>query len=425
MRLISAFLALLAVLLFPAIAAAESIALVNSRLIDGTGAPPRQNQTVLVEDGRIAAVFESGSRSLAAGTKVFDLAGSALLPGLIDGHVHATDAKNREAQLRALLESGVTTVRDLAGDARITGDLARRAARGEIASPAIYYPAVIFGPGFFEDDRAQSSAEGKAPGSSPWSRVVTADSDIARIVSEARQTGATGLKLYASLTPDLVRQLTQEAHRQGLLVWAHTVIFPAGVEHAVEAGADSVIHAKGMISLGRDDVPGTFKEGTQVWVRQFDYAGSDPGSPPFQELYAEMARRGTILEPALMADGERRPKPLPQWLAALRDWSCRATRAAHKAGVTIGAGTDSRLIAGQIQSELKRLVDCGLTPLEAIRAATFNNARAIGIGDTHGTIEVGKAADLIAVAGDPAADIRATNDVRLVMQAGRLVVSPD
>lgn len=404
---------------------ASPLAIRNVTVVDGTGAPPKPGQTVLVNDGKIADVFASGSRPLPPEISIIDLPGHTVLPGLIDAHVHVNDAKNREAQLKAVLESGVTTIRDLAGDARITGDLARRAAHGEIISPAIYFPAVMFGAGFFEDDRAQRSAEGMLPGTSPWSRVVTDDGDIARIVADARSTGATGLKLYASLSPDLVAKLTSEAHRQGMLVWAHSVIFPAGVEHAVLAGADSIIHAKGMISLGRSDVPDTFRQGTSVWVQQFDYAGTDPEAAPFQALYAEMVRRGTILEPALMADGERRPKPLPAWLAALRDWACRATNAAHRAGVTIGAGTDGYVVAGELQSELGRLVDCGLSPLEAIKAATLNNARAIGIDKTHGTIERGKAADLIVVAGDPASDIAATADVRVVIQAGRVIVRPD
>ncbi|HVM22066.1 MAG TPA: amidohydrolase family protein [Sphingomicrobium sp.] len=418
-RLLAAAAALVA-----APVAAERIALTNARVIDGTGAPPQEQRTVIVENGRIAAIRPAARAKLPPNARVIDLSGLTLLPGLIDAHVHVNDAKDREGQLRAVLHSGVTTLRDLAGDARITGDLARKAARGEIEAPAIHYPAVMFGPGFFEDDRARKSAEGAVPGASPWSRVVTPGSDIKQIVSEARATGATGLKLYASLTPELVRELTSEAHRQGLLVWAHSVIFPAGVDHAVAAGADSIIHAKGMISLGRSDVPGTFREGTETWVRNFDYSATDPASEPFQKLYAEMRRKGTILEPALMADGERRPKPLPPWLAALRDWSCRATAAAHRAGVPLGAGTDGHVIAGELQSELQRLVECGLAPMDAIRAATLNNARAIGIEKTHGSIAVGKAADLIAVGGDPAKDIAATRDVRLVMKAGRLVTGP-
>lgn len=424
MGLFGTSIALLAAMTLPTAATAETIVLTNVRLIDGRGGPAQDDRTIVINNGKIAAVHADGAHQH-AGAKVLDLSGFTVLPGLIDAHVHLANAKDREAQLRDLLYSGVTTVRELAGDTRITGDLARRASSGEIVSPAIYYSAVMFGPGFFEDERAQTSAEGTKPGTSAWSRVVTPDSDIASIVADARSTGATALKLYASLTPDLVTQLTEEAHRQGLLVWAHTMIFPAGVEHAVTAGADSVIHAKGMISLGRNDVPDTFKEGTQVWVRRFDYARTDPESEPFQSLYAEMVRRGTILEPALMADGERRPKPLPGWLAAMRDWACRATGAAHRAGVTIGAGTDGRGVAGELQRELQRLVDCGLTAVEAIRAATLANARAIGIEDTHGTIEAGKSADLIAVSGDPATDIGATRNVRMVIQGGRLIVAPD
>jgi imidazolonepropionase-like amidohydrolase len=134
-----------------------------------------------------------------------------------------------------------------------------------------------------------------------------------------------------------------------------------------------------------------------------------------------MVRQGTILEPALMADGDLAAQPLAPPRAAMRDWACRATGAAHRAGVVIGAGTDTPLRPGILQRELARLVECGLSPLEAIRAATHNNARAAGVGDTHGTVEPGKAADLVVVAGNPADRIGDAARVRFVVQAGRLI----
>jgi len=422
MRLSALLAASLALFAQPPAAAQTAppvMAFENVTLIDGTGSAPQPGRTVVVRGDRIADIFETGARELPQGALARDFSGHALMPGLIDGHVHMIPAGDRESQLRALLHSGVTSVRELVSDTRISSELARRAASGEIESPAIYYSALFHGPG-----RSQRSQRRMEPGTAPWSRMVTAGDDIVRLVSEARATGATGVKLYGSLDADLVAALTQEARRQGLKVWSHSAIFPARAGDAVRAGADSVIHAKGLITEGRTDVPDTFAEGVGTWMPARDFAGTDPEAPPFPELYREMVRRGTILEPAHMADGDLARQPLPEWRAAMREWACRATGAAHRAGVTISAGTDTALRAGALHRELARLVECGLSPLDAIRAATLNNAAAIGIEETHGTIEVGKIADLVIVAGNPAERIGDSANVRAVIRSGRLIEVP-
>jgi imidazolonepropionase-like amidohydrolase len=162
-------------------------------------------------------------------------------------------------------------------------------------------------------------------------------------------------------------------------------------------------------------------EGARAWVPSQDYVGTDVEAAPYTELFREMARRGTLLEPAHMADGDFSPNPLQDWQREMRGWACRVTGAAHRAGVVVSAGTDTLARAGALQREMARLVECGLAPLQAIRAATLNNAIALGIEETHGTIARGKVADIIVIAGDPVTDISALNDVMLVMQRGRIV----
>jgi imidazolonepropionase-like amidohydrolase len=427
---------LLSLFLFAGIAAAasaQSIALRGVTVIDGTGAPPLPGRTVLVDDGRIAAIFKDGAQSLPDGANVIDLPGRTLLPGLIDAHVHFTIAardaspeelaRRRETGLAALLAGGITGIRELAGDARISRDLQHRQARGEIAAPAIRFAAVFFGPQFLEDERARASAGDREPGDAPWSRMVTPELDLDAAMAEARSAGATGVKLYASLDPGQLAALSRAARAQGLLVWTHSVVFPSGSVEAVAAGTDSLIHAKGMVTAaGIEGIPADFAAGTRQWMMSRRFADMDPEGPAFQALYAEMRRRGTILEPALMADGDLAPQPLPPQRASMRDWACRATGAAYRAGVAIGVGTDSAgLDPAILRRELARLVECGLNPLDAIRAATQTNARALGLGGTHGTVEAGRAADLLVVGGDPATDLAALGDVRLVIQAGRIV----
>ncbi len=419
-------------LLLGSAAGAETVALTNARVIDGTGSPPQSDRVVLIKDGLISDVFREAERSLPDGAAVVDIGGRVILPGLIDGHVHLLRIRgstgpaglaDREAALALLLKSGVTAIRELGGDARLSGQLARRQAQGKLRAPRIYYSALLYGPAFLEDPRAQKSQQGMPPGTAPWSRVVSEGNDIVEIVSQAKATGATGIKLYASLDAPLLDALTVEAHRQGMKAWAHSVVFPAGPGDVVSAGADAVIHSRGLIAEGRSDIPDTYSEGTRVWIRQLDFK-TDPEAPRFVRLFAEMKARGVMFEPALHADGDPARGPTGDWRDDMREWSCKITGAAHRAGVAISAGTDTPAAIGALQREMERLVECGLSPLDAIRAATFNNASAIGIDRTHGTVEPGKSADLLIVNGDPATDIESVSDVYMVLQGGQIIVGP-
>jgi imidazolonepropionase-like amidohydrolase len=414
-------------------------ALVNANLIDGRGNAPRANQTILIADGRISAVFPSGSRPLPNGTRIIDLTGQTVLPGLIEGHVHISRNPEAAAGLRKMLRAGITTVRDVGGDARVLQGLRSKAAAAPNTMPDLVYSATFYGPQHLSDPRPAAVSRGFELGTAPWSRVVTQDSDIAAAVAEAKATGATGLKLYASLGPDLLRRIVEEADRQGMKTWVHSVVFPAAVHHVVAAQPDQIIHAKGFITAGATDLPDNFAEGTGKWFEARDFRGTDPNAPRFRALFASMVAAGTILEPALLADidmPERRRAPppaasandsdarrqsRPAWLQHMANWACGLTGVAYKAGVTISAGTDTNGNQPFLGRELSRLVECGLSPLDAIRAATYNNAKAMGLEKSIGSIEEGKRADLLVLAADPASDISRINDVRMVMKNGTVV----
>lgn len=145
-----------------------------------------------------------------------------------------------------------------------------------------------------------------------------------------------------------------------------------------------------------------------------------PYSKSFQALFADMRDNRITLNPALIADGDvrMRTQSLPARMAAMRDWACTATRAAYDAGVTINAGTDYTGEPGLLFLEIERLTECGLTPMDAIKAATINAAGSVGLGATHGTIEAGKVADLLAVRGNPASEISDLRATVLVMKGG-------
>lgn len=403
-------------------------ALVNANLIDGRGNAPVSRQTILIADGRISAVFPSGSRPLPDGARIIDLTGQTVLPGLIEGHVHISLNPEAAAGLRKMLRAGITTVRDVGGDARVLQGLRSKAAAAPNTMPDLVYSATLYGPQHLSDRRPARVSRGFELGTAPWSRMVTQDSDIAAAVAEAKATGATGLKLYASLGPDLLRRIVEEADRQGMKTWVHSVVFPAAVHHVVAAQPDQIIHAKGFITAGATDLPDNFDEGTGTWLAARDFTGTDPNAPRFGALFASMVAAGTILEPALLADiylPERSRQSRPAWLEHMANWACGLTGVAYKAGVTMSAGTDTNGNQPFLGRELSRLVECGLSPLDAIRAATYNNAKAMGLEKSIGSVEEGKRADLLVLAADPASDISRINDVRMVFKNGSMVKIAD
>ena len=396
------------------------IALAGVTLFDGTGTPARPNQSIMIEGERIAAIFPTGSRTLPPGTKVYDLRGRYLIPGLIDTHVHvATDPSGEdsrartERRLRGALLGGVTAVRDMAGDVRALGSLQRDALLGEIASPDIYYVALFAGPDFFADPRTHDASRGLTAGQVPWMRAITDTTDIHQAVAEARGSGATAIKLYAALGGALARRITTEAHAQGLLVWAHAALRPALPMEVVEAGVDAVSHAS-LVALAMDSTRRAAALGAPA-SQPLDL--EDPG---LDTLFAAMVRRHTIFEPTLLVFADRPPV---QRLAGA------VTRAAHGRGVTLIAGTDTlgaadadSLAFPNLHRELELLVSlAGLTPAEALESATRDAATALGAQQLRGTIEVGKLADLVVLRSDPLRDIRNTRSIQLVMKRGRVV----
>ena len=168
-------------------------------------------------------------------TKLCRPAAAFAVPGLIDAHVHlATDPNGRDRnayeRLQGALRGGVTSVRDMAGDASVLRKLAD-STHPTAPIPRIYYSAVIAGPTFFQDPRTKSSAGSYTPGEAPWLKAVSEESAIRDAVEQAKSSGATGIKLYADLPASLIPALVRVAHSQDMKVWAHATVFPARPEY--------------------------------------------------------------------------------------------------------------------------------------------------------------------------------------------------
>jgi imidazolonepropionase-like amidohydrolase len=407
------------------------VAFTGATVIDGTGAPPLPGQTILVKGATIEGVFPTGSRKLPRGARVVDLAGKFVIPGLIDSHVHnATDPARQDAHAaetlaRALL-GGLTSVRDMAGDAIVLKALAARSRRTDAEIPRIYYASLMAGPSFFKDPRTSASAHGGVPGEIAWMKGVNAETDLPIAVREAKATGATAIKIYADLPAPLVAKITAEAHRQGMKVWAHSTVFPATALDEVDAGVDVISHAIYLYWAAIPNPPLHYSDRTPA---RSAYDSVPPDGPVMEDLYAKMKARGTVFDVTLSI--------LPRFEAAtgpsfgLTDpkraaqWAYDATRAAHVAGVTICAGTDGMMPSASrdslpaLHGEMELLVNrAGFTPLEAITAATLNSAQAIGAVSILGSIVPGKLADLVVLDANPADDIRNTRSIAFVVRGG-------
>lgn len=423
---VASFACLLTVSPLESQAAADAdtlLALTHVTLIDGTGAPPVPNQMILIRGSRIVDIQDADRERLPDGVQVLNLKGRYVIPGLIDTHVHfgpnpfeEYTRPAAEARLRATLLRGITSVRDMASDARTLASLARDAKVGDILAPGIHYSALMAGPSFFaKDPRVSASARGEVAGEVPWHLAVTEATDLRQAVAEAKGAGASALKLYADLAPDLVRRLTKEAPRQGLQVWAHAALHPSGPGDLVDAGVDALSHVNLLTAEALEDIPVRF-HGASAAYSALDPDTIDVERPLFSALFARMSEQGTVLDATVrlyMSGMENQHGPDDV------DLACRLLRGAKEAGVPISTGTDGNRMP--LRQEMGLLVsECGFTSVEAIRAATLHGAMAIGIQETHGSLEVGKQADLVVLGSDPADDLQGLSDVELVLKGGQL-----
>jgi hypothetical protein len=274
------------------------------------------------------------------------------------------------------------------------------------------------GPSFFEDPRTLSSSLGLRAGQVPWLYAVTGGSELPLVVAQARGTGATGLKIYANLPGPLVRALIAEAKRQHFPVWTHQQVYPATPYDSL--GATSVSHVCMIARFIRD--PGKSSYGRS---NEPSYDGLTADEPGIAQYIAALAKSGTIMDATLSVyfpppatDGKSAAsKRCPLALAG------GITRKMFDAGVPIAAGTDAG--AGPdnpypaLYAEMEALVrNAGLTPGQAIIAATRNAAAALEKQGEFGTLEPGKYANLAFFKDDPTLDIGNLRSIVLTVKRG-------
>jgi len=437
------------------------LAVSGATLIDGTGGPTLAAATVVVEADRVAAVGPTAITSVPAEATIIDGRGMFLTPGLVDMHVHV---HTREKwHLEFFLAAGVTTVLDLGGQ---LPDLA--AYRAAVESGARPGPRILFTGPMLEEGATY-------PGFAGFCRRFDAARTEAAVDALA-DAGVDGIKLYVTVRPDTARRACERAHARGLPVFMHQHA-TWGAEAAL-AGVDSVEHVNVFGQLA----PQGFWLAEPAKLNPFEYGGwlwrwlgdLDPRSDAVRRLYDGLIAAGTALDPTLVLyaarpgaigddvgdssmDDPERSKLLPLLPAAVgkelvgrwaerRDAARGASEPAkhrmrrawdnilalvggfHRAGGMVLAGTDCpnvAIVSGfSLHRELELLVRAGLSPMEAIVAATRRPAERLGRRDVFGTIAPGRAADLLLLAADPLADIRNIRRIERVIARG-VVYEPD
>lgn len=376
--------------------AAPPLLIRGARIIDGTGAAPRGLSDVLVEGGRIARIAEAGTIRPGAGVEVVDAQGRVLIPGLMDLHGHSMDP----VVLLALLYHGVTTLRDMGSPMAPRAAQAEAIAAGRLSGPRIVLGGAHINPG--------------APSPFTGSDIQgTRDrAEAQRALELVRALGASYVKMQFPARwaggADLVRQ----AHALGLRIGGHCAhplpLVAAGIaqtEHLTGCGYRSQAPL-------RADLIGLYREAGVTVVPTFAVSSGRIAAADTAVLNA--------LDVAPFIPASRQPLPAAEVWHALRRSHRVAVGALHAAGVPIATGTDF-LFPGTLHLELEDLVASGLTPLEAIAAATGVSARVLGAEGEIGTVTVGAHADLILLDADPLADIRNTRRIWRVIQGGRVV----
>ncbi|MBI4312409.1 MAG: amidohydrolase family protein [Chloroflexi bacterium] len=389
-----------------------SLAIRNVRLVDGTGAAPLKDMTVEVERGTVSWIGPSTTphrKGLHA--EEINGHGLTLIPGLIDCHEHFTgdggldngarlaDDAPEAATLKAVgnarraLLSGVTSARDVGSRGGINIPFAQAVAAGNVLGPRIIAAGewLAFAGTWGTFARTMSSLE----------EMVLAIKDQVARGAGLIKVGATGTthdgRQTATLGPQVLEAAVRTAHEAGLKIAAHCTGYE-GSRQAVEAGVDSIEHG---FYLDDATVRLMAQKGTYL--------------VPTMSTWDERLRIGRMLgedAKALAAAEERAAESRASFKRALR------------AGVKVAAGSDAGGSAarhGMLAREVELMVENGLPPSKALQAATYEAATLLGIQDVAGTIEVGKAADLVLIDGDPYADPSALRNVWAVFQAGKRV----
>jgi imidazolonepropionase-like amidohydrolase len=430
-----------------------TLVITGATVVDGTGAPPRPASTIIIRDGRIATVAPDQEADVPARSSVIDAAGKYIIPGLVDLHAHGTN----DAALAMYLFYGVTSVLQLGGTGASTEairDLRARRAAGTVRAPYIYgtgghltlhgtHPIYTIFPASVRD--AADSIAAATPLEDPANlyplgigvSLIRTGEAARKAVRERAAGGMDAIKITVESGPppfgehrprmpvEMIREIVDEAAVHGLPVFAHISSVPE-LEAAIQGGASTLAHAVGdgagpehlrmLVDGGVGVTP------TLAWFYAAHRYLDDPTL-----LDDSFLRTGVTEEEIERAHASPmfRQEGLRDFMRTRLTEALRHVGEAHRAGVTIGLGTDAgnpfNFPGFSAHVEMQLLAEAGLTPMEVIVAATRNGAELLGRGQAFGTLEPGKRADLLILGANPLDDTRNTRSLEVVVSEGRVV----
>ncbi|AUC83018.1 amidohydrolase family protein [Lacinutrix sp. Bg11-31] len=402
----------------------SSYALQNVNIIDVNTNDILYDYTIIINNDKISKILPSKNYSLNDTIPSIKLKGKFVVPGLIDSHVHfATDPTeerrdNAEKVLKEMLLTGITSVRDMAGDARALSSLSRNALVGDIVAPNIYYSSLMAGSKFFKDPRTLATAQGGVSGQMPYMKAIDDNSNILLEVAQAKGTGAKGIKLYALLTNQQIKTIVLEAKKQNIPVWSHASLIPTLPIDVVSSGVISISHSDMLVNQTyreKTNIPSSWK-GTGALEMLPEFWDEEYSKLKLNSIFELMKQYNVVLDATLTVYESYKGLKNAHWRYEMAK---RITREAKNAGVKVAAGSDSDQ-ATFVQYEMKLLVnEAGFTPFEALVSATKNSAQATGIIDNQGTIEVGKKANLLFLNSNPVENIDHIDDLFMVIKNGK------
>lgn len=404
-----------------------TFAFTGATLIDGTGAAPIANATVVTRDGKILAAGPSGKVKVPADAQRIDVAGKYIIPGLWDMHAHYEQVEWGPIYLAA----GVTTVRDVGNEFDFI-----TAVRDALNSGAALGPHMLLA----------GIVDGDGPHAIGVERV-NSPADAQMWVKRYRDAGFQQIKIYSSMKSDNVRAVCTDAHQLGMTVTGH---IPNGMTayDGVSDGMDQINHIHYILDMLLPANVDLMKLKGPDRLKMM--ASLDVNSKQGKKAIAFLKQHGTVIDPTMalmefqnrsadvppetMEPGIGHVAPelreqlvnegMPPQLAAdaqkLTQEQLAIIGALHRAGVRIVAGTDQTVPGYSLYRELELYVQAGFTPMEALQAATIVPARAMKVDSDSGSIEVGKRADLAILDANPLENIHNIRSVRSVVANGVL-----
>ena len=437
-----------------------TIAITHATIIDATGAPPKSNFTILIDHEKISAVGPDSTLDIPSGAQVVDATGKFLIPGLADMHIHLMGAGeptgSREFIVPLLIANGITTVRDMGGDVTQLKKLKKEIDSGDQPGPQIFFTGPYL--------------DGNPPYFQPSIVVVTpAEADAA--VRKLKSEGVDFIKVQSRLKPSAYFAIAEAAHKENIRFVGH-VPDSISAAQASDAGQASIEHLTGILlacsskeaELRQQQLnPPPHKETprqTSLRQRAWQQAVLDSYSHEKAELlYAKFLANHTwqvptlpllielaYLTPATDRANDPNLRYIPQNLqkiwkqgraeslanktsgdfllrAKLVEASLKAVGDMHAAGIPIMAGTDStapNLVPGfALHDSIADLVRAGLTPMEALQAATSIPAEFLNRSNEQGTIAPGQRADLVLLDANPLVNIHNTEKIQAVILKGK------